>query len=710
MARKKRNRDDELSGAPKFDEELLKITEGVEKGFKDQNERANETADNWDMYNLILGERQFYNGESKIYLPYVRDAVEARVTRFVNQLFPQSGRNVEVTSTEADLPQALTALLEAYVRKTKLRTQIIPALLRNGDCEGQYSLYVNWAKRTRHTIWKVKKPVQTGGMDNAAAGEVDDIEEEEVIDALPEVEVIPDSDLLVLPATVDSIEEALDVGGSVTVLRRWTKGKLKAMVKRGDIRDDEAEDLMTAMDDAAAKNDKKDTEKDNARAAGIRGRGKHVLIYETWAMVKVGAGKDADRVLCRIYFAGDKRILGCKQNPFWNDRCPVISAPVEKVAGVFKGKAPVSTVADLQIFANDTINEGADTAHFSAMPIVMTDPEKNPRVGSMVLGLAAVWETNPNDTQFVQFPELWASAMDRAKAIQQQIFQSLGVNPSMIPQSTGGKGKRNQAEMATEQQVDLLTTADAVTVLEEGIMTPLVQWFAELDHQFRDDEVLIRSYGDMGLRVTMETVEPSQLNNRYEFRWFGVESNRNAQQIQQQISGLNILTKLPKELYPGYKMTVAPIIVQLVENTFGPRLGAMIFAREDLYSVDPQTENDMMAHGFIVEVHPGDDDMAHMQAHIEAMQHFGDPHNTIRAHLMLHQKQMMQKAQAQQAGGGGAPGGPGPAGHGAPPPGGPGGPPAGAQVGDQHAPKAPPGSVHPDRMAAAGAVTMPRKM
>jgi hypothetical protein len=31
--------------------------------------------------------------------------------------------------------------------------------------------------------------------------------------------------------------------------------------------------------------------------------------------------------------------------------------PVKKLAGVFKGKAPVEAVADLQILANDTINE-----------------------------------------------------------------------------------------------------------------------------------------------------------------------------------------------------------------------------------------------------------------------------------------------------------------------------------------------------------------
>ena len=33
----------------------------------------------------------------------------------------------------------------------------------------------------------------------------------------------------------------------------------------------------------------------------------------------------------------------------------------------------------------------------------LTDPAKNPRVGSMVLNLASIWETDPKSTQFAQF-------------------------------------------------------------------------------------------------------------------------------------------------------------------------------------------------------------------------------------------------------------------------------------------------------------------
>jgi hypothetical protein len=92
-------------------------------------------------------------------------------------------------------------------------------------------------------------------------------------------------------------------------------------------------------------------------------------------------------------------------------------------------------VSDLQIFANDTINEGADTAHFSAMPIVMTDPLKNPRVDTMVLGLAAVWDASPNDTKIVEFPELWRLGAGTGQGDQAADIPDPGRQPVHGPQS-----------------------------------------------------------------------------------------------------------------------------------------------------------------------------------------------------------------------------------------------------------------------------------
>ena len=690
-------RDDELSGKSGVSKKVLEIARDVEKGFTDQRDRSDDIQDYWDAYNCKLGEKQFYNGNSRIFVPIIKDAITARKTRFVNQMFPQSQRYVEVTTTDADIPHALMAILEHYVRKTKLRTRVMPALSVNGDVEGQYSLYVGWKENKRNVVRKVQKPIEVDGLQHGDVDQVEDIEESEEVDAGPDIQVLADNDLLILPSTVDTIEEAIEAGGSVTILRRWSKAKIAQLIKDKDIDKSKGEALIESMNKVSnGESERRNTAKDLADAAGIKAKGKHALVYEIWAKLKI----EGDWRLCRIYYGGEDSVLSVKRCPYWCDMVPVITAPAEKVANISKGRSQVADVLDIQIFANDQINEGADTAHFSAMPIIMTDPEKNPRVGSMILGLASIWETNPKDTQFAQFPELWKSAFERVAECKNQIFQSLGVNPAMMPNSGGGKKKMNQAEIANEQQVDILTTADAVTILEEGILTPLLHRIAEYDHQFRDKKMVVRQFGEVGVKAVMQDVDPIQLDRRYEFRWFGVEAARNAAQVQQQIAMANVFKSVPPNLYQGYRLDLAPLMVQLAENAFGPRLAPLTFVsiKDDL-SVPVEMETEMLAQGFDINTHPGDPDVEHMQVHMADLQQNGDEHGVRRAHLLKHQTQMQMKAnaQAQAQGGGGGPQGGG------------GGPAPGGQAQAPRGAKGPPGMINPDRMPAAGAVGMPRK-
>lgn len=669
---------------------LMSLYKGVEKGYDDQINRTNEILSNWELYNSELTAKQFYNGNSKIFIPLVHDAVNARVIRFTNQLFPQSGKNVGVTTEDGVIPHALLALLNHYVKKTRLRTSIVPALIRNGDIEGQYTIYCNWRKTERSVVWRTTKaPELEEGVEDPDE-EIEDIEEEEIVHDCPTVEVISDADFLVLPATASSLEQALDEGGSVTIIRRWTQARIEKLIAADEIDEEQGKGLLKQMGDNP-KDNKRDTAKEMVDAAGIKsdGRGKHALVYETWHKLFI----EGKQRICRTYFAGRDQILSCRRNPFWADKLPIISEPVEKVAGSFKGRAKISMVADMQIQANDAINEAMDSAAYALMPIVMTDPEKNPRVGSMILSLAAIWEADPNSTKFAKMPVLWKDGLEIVAFAKSQIFQTLTVNPSQLTQAAGKK-KLNQAEIAQEQQVDVLTTADAATVMEEGVLSPMLARWVEMDHQFRDEDITVEQYGVMGVRAKMERIKPIQFNRRWQFEWMGVKGARNAQMLQQKIAGLNVLRGIPPQLYEGHKLNLVPLITQMVEDMFGPELAPLIF--EDMrsqLSQDPEQENELMLQGLDMPVHPLDNHQEHMQAHIRAMQEGGDASGALRVHLMKHQQMLAQAtaAEAQKAQGGvGAPGGAGPGVAGQPRPGAVPMAPRGGQ--------APPGAIHADRL------------
>lgn len=705
------NRDDELVNDPDIEDALGDLYADVQQGYQDQIDRVNLQIDYWDIYNCELGPNQVYAGNSQIFVPIVHSAIEARKTRFVNQMFPPSGRYIEVVSSDAK-PQALMSLGEHYIRAAKLRTEVMPALMRSGDVEGQYNCYVSWEHFERNVIFKVKRKPEAapGEVTPEDVEEIEDIEEDTIVDAGPRVEVLADADVCVLPQTAASVMEAVLSGGSATVIRRWSKSKIMQMIEDEEIDEEQGKSLLASLETVGSDNQPENLRRNQLYAAGIHTETDgscYALVYETWAMLKV----EGKRQICRIYFGGADAPLSCKRNPYWSDRVPLFSVAQSKLAGVFKGQSKLKHVAQMQYAANDAVNEGMDSAAYALMPIIMTDPEKNPRVGSMVLNLAAIWETSPKDTQFAQFPELWKQAFEIVAACKRECFQVLSTSPAMLTQNSG---ELSQGEIAAEQQIDILSTADAVTTIEEGILTPMISFFMELDHQFREDDLTVRQYGNLGLEIEMERIPPIQMNKRYEFRWFGVESARNVQQIQQQIATMNVVRGIPPQQYPGYEINLVPIITQLVENTFGPRLAPQIF--KDMtrqLTMDPERETELLLQTIDLPVHPLDNDQEHLMVHLQALQQFGDTSGALRTHMMAHEQQMRMKIQQQMMaqaaammGGqpGGMPGVPGGAG-----PGVPGTPRPGAQPGQPRGGQAPPGAIHQDQIQDPGRMPRPQR-
>lgn len=696
-----------------LDKTLSKLHTDVSKGFEDAQERADAIMDYWDCFNCKRNANAMYSGESQIFLPLIHNAVKARKTRFVNQIFPQSKRHVECVSTGGDNPQSILSLVEHYITATKLRTQIVPALCVNGDVEGQYNLYVSWREFKRTIKRRVTLPVDPHTGKARGPEDQEAIILEKVTDGVPDVEVIHDADLLVRPATSDSIEDALNRGGSATILRRYTKTQIETLKDEGTLDKQAAEDYLKDVDQSSNKTGRRNTGKKLVEDQGQKVAMKEVELYETWTYLKLrdreskkGKPQGGKRTLSQLYHLTSGVFVGCRESPYWNGKCPILSCPVDKLASQFKGDSQVKFCADMQYKANDAVNIAMDSAMYSLMPIVMTNPDKNPRVASMIMTMAAIWECSPQDTQVIQFPDLWEKGFMIANASRDIILQTLSVTPAAITQGSGAKKKPTQADIANEQAVDILTTADAVTTLEEGQLTPLIQWFIDLDYQFRDRALTVKKYGPMGVESTVEEVEPLQTNERFEFRWLGVEAARQAQQIQQQIAGLNILRGIPPQMYEGYRLNLGPMIATFVEATYGPKLAQQTFIplRKQL-SLDPHQENIMLTEGFEVPPSPMDDDAAHMREHMAFLQQAGplaDQHKQLQAHIRAHMVALAQKSQAHtQAGQPGTPGGAGPGVPGQPRPG---AQPMRLPQGTQN----PPGAIPQDRVNPQRGARLPR--
>lgn len=665
--------------------QLAKIYPIIEKAFDDKMNQSNLIDECWDIYNCTLNANQAYNGKTQAYVPIVHDAMVARQTRFINMLFPQNGRYADVVDSEGRVPFDLIALLDYYVGQAKLRRNIIPGMIRAGDISGNYALYVEWGEKTRHIINKEKKPELTAenGEPIDGSDEYDDIGYEEVKDEKAIFSILDVRNIAILPTSAEDIEDA----NIVAIALRYTEAKIKECIKDGIFEKKAGQSLIANMGSNTGSSRQTNTQKKSANAAGVQDASKGnktALIYQVWTKLKIRG----ELRMMVTHYGGEDLYLGCKRNPYWNDRVPVIFQAVEKQADSVYGVSQVEPVKALQYSANDGVNMGFDSAQYALLPIVFADPEKSPQIGSMVLSMAAIWMADPNSTKFASFPALWKDAFSLVGSAKEQIFQSLGVNPAMLPHGNANK-KPSQAEVAQAQQVALESTSDEIAVLE-AVLGEVLEWCYDLDYQYRTKAVTVKKFGQYGLQATMDQVEPFQTRQRYLFKWYGAESMKAQQQVQQMISWANILKGLPPEALNGRKVDLGPMLEYITEITCGPRIAphTLIDQRHQL-SVDPNMENDLLDNGFPVQTHPMDPDAEHIQAHLESFKM--QPNELKKGHILEHIKQLKEKAAAQQQGPKQLPA--------------PGGPRPGAQAQAPTGVQNPPGAVHPDQMATA----MPRK-
>ncbi len=677
-------------------QDAAKLYAHIQKCYDNKQEQSDNIGEYWNIYTATPDENQQYAGNSTGYIPAARDAINARCKRTLAQLFPANHKHVDAFGASGETPFPQLSLIEHYIRSTKLKNRIVRPMLIAGDVTGQWNLYVDWTKSYRTIREIVRAPLT---LENKAdptdtiqdpMEDEERLEETEIVTEGPEIVPFATEDLAVYPATVNDIEKA-----TATCIRlRMSKDAVQTMIDQGIFTGVSAEELVTRLSKPSSDRSRKDPQKQRSNDAGVKTEGawKFALIYEVHTDLKLSDEKGARKEPAYVYFAGENQIIGIIRNPVWSGKRPVISKSIEEIEGSFFGISKVEPIKFLQWNATDVWNMGMDSLSYSNMPIVMTDPLKSPQYQSFVLGLAAVWLTNPNDTKFVNFPAIWKDAVAGVETIKRQIWESLDVNEQMMGRPA--QGRQTNAKVGAQQQEQSSNIMDHAQRFEEEILDELVERIFELDRQFRTEAITVKQMGEIGIKAKMQQIPPSQWEEKFTFKWNGTAFQMTLQRLQQQIAAVNVARGIPPELLGGKRLDLSPVIERLFENTFGPELTPHILIDErDLFTVDPDEENTIMFNNMAVNVHPADDDPRHILSHQKAAISTGDPNGKLRAHIAAHVMQLNAKRQKQQAAMKGEPGVPGGAG-----PGVAGTPRIGAQPG-QPRPQGPPGSVHRDQAA-----------
>lgn len=695
--------------------EALRLYPLVQKAYDGKQEQSDAIEEYWNIFQAKPDTNQQYSGNSQCYVPTVRDCIRARAKRRLKQLFPTKHRHVEAVGSTGETPFAQLALLEHYIRKTRLK-EIARSLLCAGDVTGQWNLYIDWTRSYRRVTEDIQRnpslevadksilPQGHQDIDLEDVSELEDATEEiDVIEEGPEIIDFATEDLAVVPPTCNDIEKAV----AVSLRLRMSKEKVQQMVEEGVFVKEEGQSFDQFWEgmekNAQASGKTPHPQKKRTQDAGIKTEGswKFLLAYEVTARLSVpDPAVEGGKVkkLCYIYFASQNDVLGIVEAPQWGGKRPIISAPVERVSGSFFGSSLIEPVKFLQWNLNDYWNMGQDSAMYSLLPITMTDPLSNPNYASMVIGLAAVWSVDPNKTKFASMPALYKDAIPLCASIKSQIMESLDVNPMMLGQMP--QGRKNNQLMGAMQQEQMTNIMDDAEYFEESVLTPLVERLAEYDRQFRKATLTTLTMGEIGQKAKMTELQPQQFGERFRYQWAGTNIVQGQMLQQQRIAGLNVLRGIPPQQLNRRRLDVTPIIERFVEDLYGPEMAPKILIDEsNMFTVPAEIENEMMHNDLPVAVHEADNDQQHLIAHMSAARMTGDLNGRFRAHIAAHTMAMQAKMQQQMGVAQGQPGAPGAAAQ----PGIAGSPRMGAQsAGPRGNVQGPPGLPHPDQAVGPG--------
>jgi hypothetical protein len=375
--------------------------------------------------------------------------------------------------------------------------------------------------------------------------------------------------------------------------------------------------------------------------------------------------------------------LRIQQNPFWYGGTPYIAGRFAREVDEFYGHSLYEGPDRIGYILNDVVNQMLDGYSLAASPIAKIDPSAHSRPGSLRLLPGAKWLIRPDAAIFDRPPDVTQTGVFTASYLQGAIHDFGALGPVAQGQSAvrgRGRGGNTAAGLGMISQASSMEVQTSLENLGTEVYEPLMQLTAQYIDQFMVDPIVLRILGEGGVNFVERRLAAQDVIGRYVFRWNGATATREKQSITAQMERLMpLLMPLAMNPQAAQAAGVAPQMGYILRRLWSDGLG-LSGARDafptpdDLKSIDPAWENELLLNDRPVKVHPGDDDMQHLATQYPLLRDArvtNDPERiaAVIEHLQAHEAQAQAKAQAMQQqqmmqqqmalqGGGGQAGGP----------------------------------------------------
>lgn len=607
----------------KVEEELW----GLLRPIRDNRQRKEET---WKRYYRIYNcefDNMSYKGFSKVYVPALKKAGEAFVDTIVQQIFPNGQwfrikANVHITNQlQAEMWQALCEYF--FTKNFKLKSEAIP-FIRQLVIYGTSPMKLTWRDEEREQI--VAELVK----DDVSGLWVRKFAKKMVKSFFgPYLRSVDLFNFYVWPETCCDVDDAeivfedmeMTVGHILSMARTPVNKKKKGFGNIYYIPEDD-QDFVDG-DSAYAK------QLYQWRAEKLQNRGISRDPSDPWNKL----AKDR-RNLTEIYWrrdldgTGEKswlltvlndcRVIRIQENPFNDKEPPYLVPRYIRQIGEFYGYGAYHGPDRLQYMGNDVINQTLDSVQYRLNPVTVIDPVKVRFAQSikrhpgarLLMDPTGFLESAPIDvsgTGFNAFNLVYGLIHDSSASAALQ----------GIPAARGrGRQQHTASGMAQSLQQSQLPLENVTEDLEEQFTKRLLRKAYNLMSQYMDSEVVCRVLGPDGTYIT-KPISAEDIIGDYEYEWLGVVSARNKLIMgQQMLQFLNIIRSLPPQIVQNLNWEY--IINRIWTDAMGQRDSDEVFlSNKARFSIDPAYEFELLLNGREPVLSPGDNDMEHMEDHLQ---------------------------------------------------------------------------------------------
>jgi len=351
----------------------------------------------------------------------------------------------------------------------------------------------------------------------------------------------------------------------------------------------------------------------------------HYEIFDWWGplVIQQRDGSYKTRICNVVMIEPDslQLIARVTEIPFWHGQKPYQAWRPIDLEDEFYGIGALEMIARLSLEKDMKRNLLMAATQLEANPMLVVSDEANIPDSQIIAQPGGVIRVPGDPSKAVvpfHVPQVSDAALKAENVLTMDIRETSGAtSPSMGAKDPFGEGKTATQHMAEIDEANL-RLVPMIQNFETQVLVPMLDQMTWNNQQFQSYERTVRELGALGMRFhDRYEIRPEDLVGRFLVQPLASHKLTTKQTQVQQL--VNILDRAPiiNQMYGPNAVKMVPLLAMILEQGFDIRNVDEFISTQEGNLLTPSQEHELWYHGNVPERNPDDNDLRHLQNHLE---------------------------------------------------------------------------------------------